>query len=110
MLAGIAELMNMSDRTDWWYISLFKRGGDVVLVQPVHRRNRPKMLIGKFEQVTFLRLIPRVCKPCCHVFTENRNGGLHFILFFITTPLLSIILSSILGPLFLNSYLVEAHY
>ena len=47
--AKIAELMSVSERTVWRYISLFKRTGDVV---PAQRRNGPQMLFGEFEQIT----------------------------------------------------------
>ena len=46
--ARIAQIMNVSERTVWRYISLFRRIGDV---QPRKRRNGPKMLMGDFEQI-----------------------------------------------------------
>ena len=52
--ARIAQLMSVSERTVWRYISLFNRTGDV---QPQKRRNGPRMLMGDFEQITLLRLI-----------------------------------------------------
>ena len=50
----IAQIMSVSERTVWHYISLFKRTGDV---QPRKRRNGPRMLMGDFEQVALLRHI-----------------------------------------------------
>ena len=52
--ARIAQILSVSERTVWRYLSLFKRTGDV---QPQKRRNGPRMLMGDFEQVTLLRLI-----------------------------------------------------
>ena len=52
--ARIAQLMSISERTVWRYISLFRRTGDV---QPQKRRNGPRLLMGDFEQITLLRLI-----------------------------------------------------
>ena len=52
--ARIAQLMSVSERTVWRYISLFNRTGDI---QPQKRRNGPRMLMGDFEQITLLRLI-----------------------------------------------------
>ena len=52
--ARIAQLMSVSERTVWRYISLFNHTGDV---QPQKRRNGPRLLMGDFEQITLLRLI-----------------------------------------------------
>ena len=52
--ANIEALMNVSERTVWWYISMFKPTDDVM---PVERRNRPRMLMSEFEQLSLLRLI-----------------------------------------------------
>ena len=46
--------MSVSERTVWRYISLFKQTGDVL---PAHRKSRPSMLLGEFEQITPLRFI-----------------------------------------------------
>ena len=52
--ARISQLMSVSERTVWRYISLFNRTGDI---QPQKRRNGPRLLMGDFEQITLLRLI-----------------------------------------------------
>ena len=52
--ARITQLMSISERTVWHYISLFKHTGDI---QPRKRRNGPRILMGGFEQITLLRLI-----------------------------------------------------
>ena len=52
--ATIVQLMNLSVRTVWRYISLFNLTGDI---QPEQRRNGLRMLMGDFEQITLLRLI-----------------------------------------------------
>ena len=59
--SSIAYLLSVSERTVWCYISLFKQTGNV---QPKKRRNGPRMLMGKFEQTTPLRLVlpnPGIC-------------------------------------------------
>jgi len=52
--AKIAQIMSVSERTVWRYISLFRRTGDV---QPRKRKNGPSMLMEDLEQITLLRLI-----------------------------------------------------
>ena len=50
----IAQLMCVSERSVWRYISLFERTGDV---KPANYHHGPCMLLGDFEQLTLLRLI-----------------------------------------------------
>ena len=66
--ANIAQIMNVSERTVWRYISLFKQTGDI---QPIPRRNGPRMLMGDFEQITLLRVIPGI------YLQEIQDGLLH---------------------------------
>jgi len=52
--ARIAQIISISERTVWCYISLFRRTNDV---QPRKRKNGPSMLMGDFEQIILLRLV-----------------------------------------------------
>lgn len=50
----VAKLLNVCSRTVTRYLKLFNLTGDII---PRHRRNGPHRLLGKFEQLTLLRLI-----------------------------------------------------
>lgn len=50
----IAELMCVSERTVWRYISLFEQTGEV---RPAVYHHGPRMILGDFEQLTLLRII-----------------------------------------------------
>ena len=54
LTVGAPSYMYLSEHTTWHYIPLFKKTGDI---QPVLRRNGPRMLMGDFEQITLLRVI-----------------------------------------------------
>ena len=53
-MPDIASLLNVSERSVWRYVALFRQTGHV---EPQQREHGPKKMLGDLEQLTLLHLI-----------------------------------------------------